>query len=622
MSTGKLKKFKPGSGKHIAEKRRVEPADEIGVDELRKREKYFEVFVIIALFAFGVYNSILYFGHTVVPVSDFPDLYRVGREILSFKLPTRFMQAPVLGMLQVCLSYIVGGPDPINLKAGWLLNAMLYPFSLVLLWLVARQIVGKSGLWLAVVALINPWVIYLLTEPIVETALLFFTLLTFYFMFRRSMWCYLFASVTTMVRYEGAALILAAFVMDMIDAGDKRQRINAFVYSVFASAPLGLWLLGTFLTWEPDTFHYFNVWGKDYEKGFKEPVADRTGVFLHLRLLWHVGFRPLLASVTDVKTTFGLISPTPAEVQSVQALFTASKVVAVVGGVFGAVYGLARRNWNILALLIFFVPYFILHALYPYPLQRFHTSIFWIALLIFWFGLRGIWDLINANGRAPRPIVLMLQGLVAVIAVVWLVLLLPYLSKISSISPTSVWLPYAAIALLVVIAAVRIYIYRLRHVLRELSILSLVSLMIVSNQFRLAPLVNDGQKEAEFKLLVKWYVANAKPGEKMAVYMAGVVKMFAPERAEYIVQPPKADSPSEFVQACYDQDIAYVVWATREGMGQDHAGYKLLGLDKNMAALREPRDVGPYKYVTQVGAKRGYVNIFRLERPAVPKPGS
>jgi len=34
-----------------------------------------------------------------------------------------------------------------------------------------------------------------------------------------------------MVRYEGAALILAAFVLDMVEATDKRQRINAFLYS-------------------------------------------------------------------------------------------------------------------------------------------------------------------------------------------------------------------------------------------------------------------------------------------------------------------------------------------------------------------------------------------------------
>jgi len=590
---------------------------EIRSDEQLRRERYCEAVFILCLLAFGAYQSILYFGHTVVPISDFPDLYRVGRDILSFRLPVRFMQAPGLGMLQVALSYVVGGHDP-NLEAGWLLNALLHPFNLVLMYLVARQILGKAGLWVAVVAMINPWVVYMLTEPIVETTYMFFILLTFYLMFRRSKWCYLAASITTMVRYEGAALILAAFILDVVEATDRRQRINAFVYSALACIPLGIWMLGTYLTWSPNTTHYFNVWGKGYEKGFKESVASRTGIGLHLRLLWHVGFRPLLTTVTDIKATFRLIKPTGADVRSIQALYTASKVVVAIGAGFGTIYGLAKRNWKIVALLIFFIPYFLLHASYPYPLQRFHTTIFWIALLLFWFGAQSIWNLINGEGRVPRSIVCGLHVMVGAIALIWLVVLFPYLSKVSPISPTSASVPYVAIALIAVFFAVRVYMYRVRGLSRELAIFAVAAMLIVSNQFRLVPLVNDGQKEAEFKNLADWYAANAKPGEKMGLYMSAIVSMFAPEYAENIVSLPRAENPSEFVKACYDQDLTYVVWATREGFG-NHSAYRRMGLDKNIAHLRERKDNGPYKFVGQVGAKRGYVNIFRLQKGFVPE---
>lgn len=615
MSKPKIKKRRVERIRQTPVAARVEPVMEIKTDEQVRRERYCEVGFVLLLFAFGVYQSILYFGHTVVPISDFPDLYQVGRDILSFRLPVRFKQAPVLGMLQVACSYIVGGDDP-NLKAGWLLNALLHPFNLVLMYLVAKQIFGKAGLWVAIVAMINPWVIYMLTEPIVETTYMFFILLTFYLMFRRSRWCYLIAAMTTMVRYEGAALIGAAFLLDMIEAKNRRQRINAFVYSALACIPLGIWMLGTYLTWSPNTSHYFNVWGKGYGKSFKD-VASRRGIGLHLRLLWHVGFRPLLTTATEIKTTFRMIQPTAATAQSIQSLYTASKIIIALGAGFGTIYGLAKRNWKIVALLIFFVPYFLLHASYPYPLQRFHTTIFWIALLLFWFGVQSIWNLINDEGRVPRAVAWVLQGAVGVIALIWLIVLFPYLGKVSSISPTSASMLYVAVALVAIIFGVRVFLYRAAALPRELAILAVAAMFIVSNQFKLVPLLGNGQRDVEFKLLAEWYRNNAKPPEKMGIYSAGLVRMFAPAHAEHIVRLPGAETPTEFVQACYDNDITYVIWATREGMGQYHTGYKQLNLDKNIAVLRGGRSVGPYEFVTQVGSERGFVNIFRLEKPSI-----
>jgi len=574
---------------------RVVSVSQVEAEELAERERYFEFFLIGALLVFGLYQSVLYFGHKVVPISDFPDIVRTGHELLSFKVPTRFKQAPVVGILQALLSHLVGGQHP-DLTAGWLLNAVLHPLNLVLFWLIGKEIVGRSAIWFAIVAILNHWVIYMLTEPIIETSLLFFSLLTFYLIFKRSKWCYVLAAVTTMVRYEGAALILAAFVMDMICRKSRGERIRAFLYSVLAIVPLALWLLGTFLTWEPGKSHYLEVlFTKEYAEAFAQPAEQRTGLVLHMRLLWLVGFRPLFTSTAVAKAIFGV-----------------SKIIAIASFAFGTIYGLCKRQWKILALLIFFVPYFLLHAWYPYPLQRFHTSIFWIALLICLFGLQRSWKLVDKNGRVPKALVLTLQSLVAIISIVWFISLAPYLLKISPISPRSTSVPYVAMTLVGLIFAVRVYIYSRRYFLREFSILALLCLIIVSNQFALVGLLGDGQQDKEFKLLADWYIANAKPGEKMGVYMAGVVKMFAPKYAEYIVHLPEADSPSEFVKACHDQDITYVVWATREGLRDDHTTYRRLGLHENIAELARPKSTKDYEFITQVGTKRGYVNIFRF----------
>lgn len=614
MSGWKVKKSRAKTGKRVPKGMRVVSAEQAEAEKTAKQEQYFEIFLIAAFLAFGIYQSVLYFGHQVVPISDFPDIVRTGHELLSFKVPTRFKQAPVVGILQALLSHWVGGQHP-DLTAGWLLNAILHPLNLVLLWLVGKRIVGKSAIWFAIIAILNYWVIYMLTEPIIETSLLFFSLLTVYLIFKRSSWCYVIASITTMVRYEGAALILAAFVIDMIYCKSKRERIRAFLYSAMAAIPLALWMLGTVLTWKAGTSHYLNVlFKKEYAEVFADSTKDRTGIVRHMRLLWTVGFYPLFRLTTEAKGNFEKL--TAGQIESIRTFFSFSQIMAIAAGVLGTVYGLCKRQWKILALLIFFMPYFLLHSLYPYPLQRFHSTIFWIAVLLCLFGLQSIWRLIDKDGRIPATIVLILQGLVAIIAIVWLISLAPYLPKISRMSPKSVSLPYVAMVLAGFIFAARIFIYRTRCFLRELSILAIVCLIIVSNQFTLVRLIGDGQRDIEFKQLADWYIANSKPGEKMGLYNFQIVRIFAPKYAENIVMLPKADNQSDFVKACYQEDITYVVWATREGLRDDHTGYRQFGLDKNIAPLRTTKDVGPYQFIAQVGSKGGYVNIFRLHRPS------
>jgi hypothetical protein len=584
---------------------------EIEPTELARREKYFEICVLAALFAFGLYNSVLFFGHTIVPNGDFPAFFRTGREILSLQAPYSFKRVPVLGILQVCLSWVVGGQHP-GLTAGWLLNAILHPFNLVLLWLAGKRIVGKSGLWIAIIAILNPQVMYLLTEPIAETTLLFFILLTFYFIFRRSRWCYLLASITTMVRYEGAALIMAAFVLDMIEGKSKRERIRSFVYSALASVPLALWMLGTLLNWGTESTHYLGLFGKDYAQYYERSAEQRTGVVTHLNVLWQTGFYPLLTTTTGVKAMFSRL--TAPEMHSLRTFFSAGQIIALVSFGFGSVYGLLKRKWNILALLIFFVPYFAIHVKFPSPLMRYHMPIVWIALLISWFGLQSAWQLLDKDGRVPTGLVLLLQGLAAVVIFVWFFSLVSYLPRASEYSPRSASVPYVAMALVVLIFALRIYIYRVRYLLRELAILALLFLMIVSNQFQLAGTLRDGQKEKEFKLLADWYVAETEPGEKLALYMHGVVRMFAPRRSADIVPLPKADAPDEFIRACHEQGITYLVWASREGLSTDHTGYRQFKYDKNLAALARANSVGPYRFVKQVGWEEGWVRIFQLRR--------
>ncbi len=609
MSKRKDRKFSPTPAKHRPDGKPASPAkrgEPLGfqepgqIEEATGAGKRLELLTGFVLFALGVYHSVLYFGHTAVPNSDFPDFFRLGRELLSFRMPMSFKHAPVVGLLQNLLLFVSWGPTP-SLTAGWLLNAILHPFTVVLLWLVAKRIIGRSAVWFAVIAAINPWTIYLLTEPIIETPFLFFILLTVYLIFRRSRWAYLSASITTMVRYEGAALILAAFVVDIIQRKDRRDVIKAIIYSALAAVPLMIWMLLTALTWRSGTTHYFSVlFSKEYAKGFTESVENRMGLGLHLQLIWQTGFRPLLMPYPGAGADF------------TGTLLKLGETAGVIGFLLGCLFAILKRRWEVLVVLLFFVPYFLLHAYYPYPLTRFHSTIFWIALLVAWFGLQSAGGLLARKMRMPQPVVILLQAVVIIAAATWSLSFIPYFRQAASISPTSASMPYVTIIAAAVIIAGRVLVERFRGVIRHLCVASALCLVITSNQFTLVQLLGDGQREIEFKLLGEWFATNAGAAEKLAVYQNDT-QLFAGKNAANVVGFPKAASPRELVTELRRQGMTYVVWATREGYSHgQHTGYQQVGLHKNIAFLDKPRSIGPYEFVTQLGSERGFVNVFRL----------
>ncbi len=559
-----------------------------------QKEKYFEVFLTAVILAFGIYHSVLYFGHKIVPHADFGAFVRTGHELLSFHLPSSFKRAPVVGLFQAGLSYIAGGQHP-NLTAGWLLNALLHPFVAILFWVVGKKVIGRAAFWIALIASINPWLLQLLAEPIAETTLLFFILLTFFFLFKRSRYCYLFAAITTMVRYEGAALILACFVVDLIESKTKKQRLLSLLYSAVAALPLALWMLGTAVHWKTQGDTYY----------LKELGAASGGKFMlteFLTRLWRVTFYPLFnlgpkASSDSVKLLLGL-----------------SKIIALASFVFGSVWALCKRNWNILALLIFFVPYVIVHALHSFMYFRFCVPISWIALLICFYGLGNFWKLIVDKANPPKIVLVVLQAILLVTAGVWLFRLIPWLGKIVSLSQRSALLPYIAMALVAVAFISCAIVYRKKSLWSNLVISVLLCLIIVSNQMTLVSVVGNGDRDMEFKLLADWYVANAKSGEKMVCAMSGFLQILASRHKDNFIQTAavKGQNPAEFVQNCYQQNITYVVWDSRIGFAPGDRYYQMWGMG-NIAMLSKPQSAGPYEFITQIRHGKRFVNIFRLK---------
>ncbi|MBW8015906.1 MAG: glycosyltransferase family 39 protein [Planctomycetes bacterium] len=583
-------------------------------EQIKKREKYLAIFVVAVLIAFGAYLSILYYGHKIVPCSDFMGFYRTGRQIANFQLPTSYKRAPVTGLLQYMTSFFMKSPYP-HLRAGWMVNAILNPLSLVLLWLIGKEMLGKSGKWLAILVIVNPWTLSLLIEPIAETTMLFFVLLTIYLIFKRTSWCYLAGMAATMVRYEAATLVIAAFLVDMIYSKNKKQRLKALLFAFLAAIPLMLWMYGTLKSGTKGTTHYFNVFSFSASKEFKDMGADKTGIIKHFNIIWSVGFRYL----------FGLPLDTDREVY--KEFFNISKFLVSSTFILGLVFAAIRKNWKIMVLLCFLAPYVLVHAYYPYPIARFHAISFWIVLAICLYGIVELWKFADKGNRIPRPVVCCMQVLTISCLAVWLFKLLStdprvptHIQYANKISPQSSSIAFVTFGVVLALAIVPVLLMRFKGAMHALTVVFLFAVMIVSNQLGVASLMQTGKHDSEFKVLADWYTENAKPGEKMATSMTPVVSLYVSNPSGIVnYRNIKSTGPADFANKLHKKGIKYIAWDSRLGLAPTDPYYKLYHLEK-IKTLMHPQSQGPYKFIKRIENGRRFVNIFELQMPPSKKP--
>ncbi len=586
-------------------------------------QKYFNISIAVILLIFGIYQSAIYYGHQPVPDRDFFGFINTGQKLLSFQLPSSFKRAPVFSVLPVAIGRVLGGDCP-DLHGAWILNAVLHPLNLLLLWLIGKRILGYSGVWFAIIAILNPHLLKHLGRAIAETTLIFFILSTLYLIIRRSRWRYLFASVACMVRYECAALVMIAFVIDMLDCWTVRRLLRSLLWSALAALPLAVWMLGTYLTWKPGISHYVGHYGHG------------TSVGKFIFYLWQSTFAPLFTiSNRDMVGTLSIISKIAAVGGIIIAIIYNLSCMIVSSGFYRSLtgrpivsasdsqtptaktsdqYDKITHNRSVLAMLLFIFAYFLIHSLRADTLHRYCTPISWLALLLCCYGWLICLQIIKQKINIPHWLIVILQILISCAASIWFIRLFPRLSQTEQISHASGNLPYVAIAVTIAILLAHIAFYKSKHFLTNITLSAVLCLMIVSNHFCVAGRLKNGQRYLEFKHLAKWYEKNAKPGETIATYAPHFLKYFAPEYKKNFVSSKSLDtsSPREFIKSCYKNNLTYVGFVFNLPPKPQKFAFRLLGI-KNINMLRNPKDVGPFRFVKQFYTKGGrLMNVYRI----------
>ncbi len=577
----------------------------------------FDFAVMALLLAFGIYLSITFYGHLEVPNSDFPDFVKTGQSILSFKLPGSFKRLPVFGTIVAAFGHVVGGQHP-DLTAGWLLNCILFSLNGILLYLVGKKILGRAAAFYVLIAVLNPWTIAQLVDPILEITLIFFILLTFYLLSVKSRWCYLVAGITAMTRHEGAAVILTVFLVDIIARKSRKDRLLSLLYAALASLPLIAWL--AISKFGPA------AGGRGYAHLFMKEEHMGLG---YLKLLWETAFKPLLQLPSWVVAVFVRRPDQAAAARianSVEVLSVVSKIVVSVGFLTTVVWAVIKRHRHTLALLLFWFCYVSVHSMRHLSLHRYCVPVAWLTLLLACRGMQILWGWISNERLVGKAVSLGAQLFLLAAAGIWLLRLVVYVPRTSRISSVFTTVPYAAAAMVCLVFALMYYMGGDRRILRNLAVAILMCLLLVSNQFALArpTPVGDGRRDVEFKELADWYLENAKPGEKLVTTMPHVVRIFAPKHAGRFIRTERiaGDDAAGFVEDCYKRNITYVAWDSRLGLARRDSYYRRYGLIR-IAALQGGRNTGPYRFLTTLTAsKNRYIHIYRLEKkpPAQNRP--
>lgn len=557
------------------------------------------------LLAAGIYLSVVYFGQKAVPNSDFPAFVRTGSNILHFRMPGSFKRVPVLGILQISMGqFMFTSPHPV-LTGALVLNGILYTLSILLYYKIVRFFIEPTGSFcLSLLAAVNPWSLAMVVDPIAETSIVFFILLTLYLIIKRSWWCYLAAMLASMTRYECFGLIGIALLFDLFSRTSKRQKLTAMGIAFAASIPMILWLIGTKITTTDTKGHYF-IHFLD--------VQHRNGFDL-IKMLWMTAFSSLLQWPEYICAT---LLERPATQQAADAIRSHTRHFQSVWNVVTAVFFIAgvigvflKKQWRFLGVLLFWAGYVCIHMSQSVLIDRYTVPVIWLTLLTGAYGISFLAD------RVPKGILVAIGVIGGGAALLWIFQLWPAISKTIKISPASQSVVYVSLLLLVIGLAARQFIFRGQNVVSDVCLFIIIALMIVSNQFSVVRVVGLGLKHLEFKMLANWYVDHAQKGEKLVSAVPNVLSIYAPEHKKAFVHlnSLKADNPVKFVNKCYKRKITYVTWDSVGGRAVGGRYYKLWGF-KNIAILSKPKDVGPYEFVTQIKVNdRQLINVFKLRQ--------
>ncbi|MHB0946539.1 MAG: hypothetical protein ACYC3B_05175 [Sedimentisphaerales bacterium] len=523
---------------------------------------------ILLLAIVGVLYSYTFFNYFACPSSDFVSFYATGKSWLAFKLPDSMQRAPVFSIISASAGAILNRADRYIIGAD-LYNAMLLPVSMILIYLIARPMIGNAALWTAFLGGTIPWVIRQTSDPLAEMTLMALGVAVVACIRSHIRWAYFFAMLASIARWDMAAAIPAVAIVDIIQ---NRKWFRTIAASLLASIPFVLCMLVVLIQMKTkgSSSDNLDVMIKDHHFAF---LADMQ---LYVRNVCSFLTAPLVN--TDIS---GQIKN---NVDANTFIFWLSSIILAVTFTIGTVLAVKTKILPIIAMLIIAVPYILIHAFYPWRLDRFCVPMAWIILLIAAFGTVRLWQYIKKiiNNSIAISVI---QIFAALILAIWAYALCSTLKLVNHGCPPLFKLTVSSIAIVCVGFFIIQIIDHRRFSTQWLVVPAFLLLVIVSNSIGIGITMRDGRKGVNFPRLAKWFAQNAKDGERMATTMAGFMPFYCGLPEERFLHTSKVTGEdgndfASFIKSCHKHNVTYVAWDARAGALKHEYFYKLWKFDK------------------------------------------
>ncbi|MFA6185827.1 MAG: hypothetical protein WC770_01265 [Phycisphaerae bacterium] len=522
---------------------------------------------ILLLAGIGLLYSCTFFNHFACPSSDFVSFYGTGKSWLAFKLPDTMQRGPVYSIISASAGAMLSRADRYIIGAD-IYNAMLLPLSMILIYLIARPMMGNAALWAAILAGTIPWVIRQTADPLAEMTLIALGAAAVACVRSHIRWAYFFAMLASIARWDMAAAIPAVAIVDIMQ---NRKWFRTITASLLASIPFALCMLIVLIQMKTKGSGSANldVMAKDHHFAI---LADMQ---LYVRNVCSFLTAPIVNIVGGQVRS---------DVDANALIFWLASILLAVTFTTGIVLAIKDKIRPVIAMLIIAVPYILIHAFYPWRLDRFCVPMAWVVLIIAAFGVSRLWQYLKKTVN-NSVVISAIQFFGALIFAVWAYALCDTLTAVNQACPPLFKLTVSSIILVCVGFFIIQILARKSFSTQWLIVPAFLVLAIISNAIGTGITMSNGQKGINFQRLAKWFAQNAKDNENMATTMAGFMPFYCGLPDERFLHTSKVTGEdgndfSSFIKSCDKHNITYIAWDARSGALRHEYFYKLWKFDK------------------------------------------
>lgn len=533
------------------------------------------------IIALGLALRLRQFNYFLVPDTDFFDLKAVGVALLHGDPPPLYLRPPLYSLLMAALAPLFRGPEPVLLAAESV-NLVAFAVAAFFLHRLAARFVGSAAWIVTLLFTMDGLAFHMTLQPRAELPTVAFVILGCYLATVRPAAAYASAALASVTRYEGAFLIPALFVRDLV-LGQHRWR--AVVLAALASAGLAVWLWLNFLA----TGH-----ANPYYEYAGAGTTAAGGAFL-----W------VLA-----RTFLGAVGLAP------EGRVLAAAAVLLAAFVIGGLATLLRTSRrDALPIVTFFALTLVLNLAFFSPTPEHAFMIVWVCQLAVVAGFVALGGL--ARSLAPFPSgsaastrdVRLVLGVGALLA---LALLLWSAQRRGTFPAEGL-----AVTAVIIVGILGTAQPRSRVTALLLAAVILAVPVVVRRDLRAlhARLDTVAQVKGELRRAGEWFAAHAAPDEQMAVVEPWVVAAFAaPRSREDLVDPGilTARTADELAKELRRLGVDYVVWNSQHGGLPPTSFYFRKYRIDLLSQLGEGRSSPDFELLDTLRAGPSYAYVYRV----------